>query len=224
MRLVPDKQDERIEFFQTKLAVWQAHAAELGLNETELADLAAAVEATRVAQQEAHVARQMAQAATLSLKLADKTMSTMGAAALFKIRGAARLAGDGVYPIAQIPVPAQASPIGAPGGPVGFEVKLMTLGWVELTWRCRQPRGAVGTMYQVYRKLREDGPFEYIGTAGERKYVDTTVPAGTPSVTYKVRAVRSTTAGPWRQFIVNFGTSETTMATFTPEGSKQLAA
>jgi len=44
MRLVPDKQDERIEFFQTKLAVWQAHAAELGLNETELADLAAAVE------------------------------------------------------------------------------------------------------------------------------------------------------------------------------------
>jgi len=36
--------------------------------------------------------------------------------------------------------------------------------------------------------------------------VDATIPAGSSQVTYQMQAVRSTAAGPWAQFNVNFGT------------------
>ncbi|HLL91178.1 MAG TPA: hypothetical protein VK324_17910 [Tepidisphaeraceae bacterium] len=63
----------------------------------------------------------------------------------------------------------------------------------------------MGTIYQVYRRLGPDGAFEYIGGAGQRKFVDATIPAGTPSVTYQLQSVRSTAVGPWSQFNVGFG-------------------
>ena len=44
-----------------------------------------------------------------------------------------------------------------------------------------------------------------IGASGTRSFVDATVPAGTPTVTYQVQAARSTAVGLAAQFVVNFG-------------------
>ena len=60
-------------------------------------------------------------------------------------------------------------------------------------------------MYQICRRTAATGEFAYLGGAGEKKFVDTTVPAGAPQVTYQIQAVRSTAVGPWAQFNVNFG-------------------
>ncbi|MGC4074610.1 MAG: hypothetical protein QM760_19335 [Nibricoccus sp.] len=80
-------------------------------------------------------------------------------------------------------------------------------GAVILRWKCRQPHGAQGTVYQVYRSIGADGPFEFVGCVGEKRYVDATVPAGATRLTYRVRAVRSTKVGPWASFPVNFGSN-----------------
>ena len=54
------------------------------------------------------------------------------------------------------------------------------------------------------RKVGE-GAFEYLGGAGEKKWTDSTLPAGATQITYQIQAVRSTAVGPWAQFNVNFG-------------------
>jgi hypothetical protein len=60
-------------------------------------------------------------------------------------------------------------------------------------------------MYEVQRRLGGSGPFTYMGTVGEKRFVDDTLPAGTPSVEYQVTAVRSTRRGWPAHHIVNFG-------------------
>ena len=99
------------------------------------------------------------------------------------------------------------SPRPAPGTPSDFGIKLSGDGSLTLTWTCKNPKGSTGTMYQVYRRTTATGEFTYLGGAGEKKFVDATVPAGTARVTYQIQAVRSTAVGPWAQFNVTFGTA-----------------
>jgi hypothetical protein len=80
-------------------------------------------------------------------------------------------------------------------------------------------------MYMIYRRLGAAGAFESLGGVGEKKFHDTTIPAGTASVTYKIQAVRSTAVGDWAEFNVNFGTGAGggITATVTPTPTKLAA-
>ena len=98
-----------------------------------------------------------------------------------------------------------ASPVPPPGTPTAIRATLGGDGSLTLAWKCNNPRGASGTMYQVYRRATAAGEFTYLGGAGEKKFVDATIPAGAAQVTYQIQAVRSTAVGPWAQFNVNFG-------------------
>ena len=80
-------------------------------------------------------------------------------------------------------------------------------GSLVLRWTCRNPRGAAGTMYQVYRRIGMTGPFKYLGGSGSKRFVDETIPAGSAQLTYQIRARRSTAVGPWALFNVNFGSN-----------------
>ena len=57
-----------------------------------------------------------------------------------------------------------------------------------------------------------------------RSFVDATVPAGTPSVTYQVVAVRSTAIGVAAQFTVNFGVGGGGEAVASVQTAPKLAA
>ena len=92
----------------------------------------------------------------------------------------------------------------APPGPVSnFTATINGNGSLTTRWKADNPAGTHGTMYQVWRKIGT-GAFEYCGGTGSKVYTDDTVPAGTTSITYQIQAVRSTAAGPWSQFNVNF--------------------
>jgi hypothetical protein len=97
------------------------------------------------------------------------------------------------------------SPMPAPGTAYGFKVKLMGDGSIETRWKCNNPRGSQGTVYQIFRRLGAVGTFEYLGGVGDKKYHDTTIPAGTATLTYKIQAVRSTAVGDWAELCVGFG-------------------
>jgi hypothetical protein len=97
------------------------------------------------------------------------------------------------------------SPMPAPGTAYDFRVTLKGDGSIETSWKCNHPRGSQGTVYQIFRRLGGVGPFEYLGGVGDKKYHDTTISAGTATLTYKIQAVRSTAAGDWAELCVGFG-------------------
>ena len=100
---------------------------------------------------------------------------------------------------------AHGSPVPAPGAVSNFTATINGDGSLTIGWKSANPAGAQGTMYQVWRRVGTAGAFAYCGGTGAKTFVDATVPPGTTCLCYQVQAVRSTAAGPWAQFNVNFG-------------------
>lgn len=96
-------------------------------------------------------------------------------------------------------------PVAAPGTSSDFAVQVLPDGTVVLTWKCNNPPGAIGTTYNVFRRTTPSGPFDFLGTAGQRRFIDATLPANAAQITYQIQAVRSTAIGANAQFLVNFG-------------------
>lgn len=109
--------------------------------------------------------------------------------------------------LAEIPAPATPEPKGPPGTPNTMTVTLNGNGSLNLKWKCPNPAGTSGTVYQVYRRVGGTGEFTYLGGSGAKLFVDATVPAGATQLTYQIQAVRSTAIGLWATFNVNFGTN-----------------
>jgi hypothetical protein len=126
-----------------------------------------------------------------------------------------------------IRVRAAAQPMPPPGTPTDGKATLNGMGAVNLTFKCKNPTGSSGTVYQIWRQA-DDGALMYLGGTGEKAFVDSTVPAGTSVLTYKVQAVRSTASGDWATFVVTFGNSGTVgnmgMSLATETKSAKLAA
>jgi hypothetical protein len=208
MSLVPDAKADKIAFFETRLAPWADHAAEIGTSTEAVSNLTDKTNDARAAFIEQQAAQATAQSATLKMKMAIDAMATAGANIIRQIRTQAATTGDdGVYSLASIPPPAEPSPIGAPGQPEQFSFKVDAIGVLFLKWKCKNPQGAVGTMYQVSRRIGSDSGFTYIGGSGTKSFIDDTLPAGTATVIYQIQAVRSTKVGPAATFNVNFGVS-----------------
>ena len=123
-------------------------------------------------------------------------------------------------------VRAAPSPMPSPGQPNSFRIVLQGGGAIELHWKCKHPRRAAGAAYQVFRRNAPDQPFTYLGTTGNRSFVDSTLPRGLGAITYRVRAIRSTAMGEPADFNVSFGTSSVTQASaldFQPRTRRQAA-
>jgi len=206
-RLVPREHFQSITFFSTHTTQWLDHAAQIGTSTQEVALLADEVEAARAALTAQRQAQQAARSATLRLKLAIEAMKRRGANILAQVKAKAAADGGSIYTLARISPPDDPSPIGAPGLPTGFSVELQAGGSLVLKWECPNPRGAVGTIYQVSRCIGTSGKYEVIGISGTKSFTDDTVPTGTASVTYQVIAMRSTKRGPTARHTVNLGTS-----------------
>jgi hypothetical protein len=205
MRLVPKGKDQRINFFASRVAKWLENADQLRMPPERVEEFAAKVAETREAYRAAHAARNAAQAATMRLNALIQEMSQDGAK-LIQVARSNEEPGDAkVSVLALIPPKAKRSPLGPPGTPFGFQQQLGDDGAITLTWKCRNPRGSQGTAYNVYRRNGHSGPFEHLAAVGEKKFTDITVPIGTGSVTYKVRAFRSTGAGQAATHTVTFG-------------------
>ena len=125
-------------------------------------------------------------------------------------------------------VRAPRSPKPPPGTCSDFKVMLLGDGSVRLTWRANNPTRMTGVTYQIWRRFGSAGEFSFIGASGEKKFIDSTIPAGTAQVQYQVRGIRSTGAGEWAQHNVNFGqprsASDSTTAPAAVKPSPKLAA
>jgi hypothetical protein len=222
MRVVPRNQSPQITFFTSHLPVWAERAEEIGTTPELVAQLQAQVDAAREAFKAKGEAAAAKRSATLKWKIAQEAMLNLGAAVIGQVRAKAATDGEGIYSLASIDVPKKPAPIGEPGKPTEFRHTLSADGAVELSWKCKQPRGAVGTIYQVYRRIGMTGKFEYLGPTGERRYEDTTIPAGASELTYEVKAMRSTSVGAPAQYNVTFGGTQRP-GELTPAGASGIA-
>lgn len=226
MGIEPRSINERINFWQNHIAPFTTNAVAIGTTTAAVTDLGTKATAARAAYVAQTQAMQAMKSATADLKTAMIAMSTAGMAIVDQIRGKARLSGDVVYNLADIPVPATPSAKGNPGTPNQFKLQLLEDGTLIIKWKCANPTGTTGTIYQVERRIGATGPFEALGGSGKKEFADAEIPLGATSVTYQIRAVRSTAIGNPAMLTVSFGTNSAgmTFATLADAESMKRAA
>ena len=207
MSVVPATRIGKVEFYENHNAGWLTNATALGTTSGAVTALTTLTTAARDAYNEQQVAQAAARAKTLAFNNAVDAMARAGSDIIKQVRAKAATAGDGVYVLAQIPAPALPSPVGTPGTPYRFQAALKPNGSVELKWKCDNPAGCTGVIYQVFRKVESTGEYVYVGGVGTREFVDATVPAGVPTVMYQIQGTRTTAVGDAAEFVVNFGVS-----------------
>lgn len=227
--IVPDTIDGKIQFFQSKVTPWTTNATAIGTTSTVVTAMGTKVTTASTKLAAAVAARAAAKTATLDLKAAVRDLGTAGADIIKQIRAKAATDGVSVYVLAQIPEPATPSPVGAPGTPTDFKAVLNPDGSLTLKWKCPNPAGSVGTVYQVARRADAAtagtaGGFDAMGVSGEREFTDNAVPAGAATLTYQITAVRSTAVGTAAQFIVNLGVAAGGEQTASVVAAPRLAA
>ena len=206
MPVLPKSRVAEIEWAEERKTLWNTNSVAMGSSALTVTAWEALVDDARAKYQARNEKENAAKAATTDYNMAILAMVNATSDIIKQVKTKAALDGnDTAYSLAQIPVPAAPSPVGTPGTPTDFKVAVQGDGTVVLTWKCPQPAGASGTTYNVYRGPNPTGPWDFLGTAGQRKFIDTTFPAGTTHVTYQIRAIRSTAIGAYAQFNVNFG-------------------
>lgn len=208
MGVVPNGRIEKVQFYETHRAPWEANAVAIGLTAAQVTALMDLVDDARNNYEKMLSKRNDALAATQEFNNSVTLMQNAGSAAIKAIKTRAAMTNDpNVYTLAQIPAPLPPGPSPTPGTPFELAVGLLGNGALELRWKCANPAGTSGTIYEVQRRLSGGGggSFAYVGSTGTRKFIDETLPAGTAIATYQITAVRSTARGAPAQFLVNFG-------------------
>lgn len=210
MPTVPDRINERIEWFELRIAEWSAQPASIGLTAAQCTALQAAIEEARAAYDHALAARIAAKNATLGQATMVRNMSDLGADAIRYIRAFADsrptpVQRDGVYKAASVPPPAPPQPAGPPVPPTGVVADPNADGTVTIKWRGST---ANQTFFTIWRRVGNLSSWSQIGSVATKSFVDAGVPAGTPSVRYYIRAQRNDElSAPSEEAVVNFGVS-----------------
>ena len=229
MGIVPETRLGKIEFYEAHLGPWDSNDQAIGLQPASVTNLSTLTTAARRAFEAAESAREASKAATRAYHNAVRAMHSgpgAGQDMIDQIRNFAQSSNNpNVYVLAQIPPPATPGTTPPPGTPLDFEVRLLQTGALELRFKCVNPPGTQGTIYEVQRRIGT-GAFAFIGASGVRSLIDETLPAGSAQVTYQVTAVRSTLRGDPALFTVSFGTGAAgmTIASVTQGDGERLAA
>lgn len=232
MGVVPDSRLGKIEFYEAHALAggpWAANAAAIGLTPASVTALGTLTTAARTAFNAAEAARQSAKSATQAFYDAVRAMHSgpgAGQDMIDTIRNFAETKNmPNVYVLAQIPPPADPSTAPPPGTPFEFRVSLLQNGALELKWKCNNPSGTQGTIYEVKRSIG-GGALNFVGATGVKSFTDDMLPSGSAPVTYQITAVRSTARGNPAQFTVNFGIGGPglTIASITEGGPMKMAA
>ena len=187
MPIVPKDRVAKLEFYEAHIAPWTTSATSIGLTSAAVTALGTAATDARTAYT-AHVAAQAAaKAATATFYTKIRALHNapgMGADMIQQIKTKATTTNNpNVYVLAQIPAPAAPAPVPPPGTPTDFTVNLIQDGTLELKWKCANPSGGGGPIYQVQRRIGATGAFTFVGSAGAKRFVDATIPAGASPVT-----------------------------------------
>jgi len=204
---IPRTMAEFVEFMGQKGPRWKAQFAAIGLTNAQGTLIDTAATKLLAAYKERVDAEQALKNAVLLLKESAGESRELATNYLRVIDSFAALSAAPavVFAAADVPPPADPKPVPAPGLPESFKVTLDQTGALNLSWKCPNPVGSAGVIYEIKRRLGTSGAYSFIGASGQRKFTDNTLPSGNATVGYQIQAVRTTVRGPVAQFNVNFG-------------------
>ena len=213
MPTIPTKNLEALIFCEDHQLVFMAQAANIGLSVPQATLFKNDTLAARTLWNSYNTAVEAARVAGVAMRDGLSKMRDSGGDCINLIRAFADTQANPntVYNLAQLPPPAVPSPASPPGTPTEFKVGLNGDGSVTLKWKCANPAGTSGTVYNVYRRPAgtPESAYAPIGVVGTKNFTDTTIPASsaaTGGVIYKVVAQRAEISGtPSPELNVYFG-------------------
>ncbi len=229
MGVLPNSREQMIQWFAARIASWAAAPTAINLTlaqVTQLATLLDDAQAPLTAATAATAARIVSRDATLLFHYHADQLRAYGGDMIKLIKAGAEINNDpSIYAQASVPPPAEPSPLGPPPTPIELNSHLNTAGHVVLTWKCTR-RG--GTSFNIVRRTTAPAQpvsgWTLIGTSEEQRFIDSTLPVGLESATYRVVASRAGgMSEPSDVSTIFFGTGNQ-QATEEGEGGLTLAA
>lgn len=201
----PQPKIDQITWFENHLPLW-ASPTSFGITAAQLTSLSTAVEAARKAYDDAQAARVASKAATTSENEAVAAMLTNGRNIVNIMKSFIENSGDSaLWGQAGLEPNAAPGTAPAPNAPNRLGATLDSVGNVIVNWKASQPTGVSGVIYSVQRSL-DNGPFVLLDSVGEKEFVDETLPIGTQTVSYTVKAKRGNKSSAWSEaLILRFG-------------------
>ncbi len=189
MAVLPTTRLAQIEWFEQRLAAWLENAAAIGLTSAQVTQLQGEIAAARASYLASQQARNDSKSATVEYYSASDTLVADGRDLISTIKSFAEATNDpNVYVLANVPPPAEPTPAGPPDTPTNVTGSINSDGAVELKWSGTL---AHSTFFEVLRKIEGETTWTVLDSVGAKKFLDETIPAGTPSVQYRVRAKRA---------------------------------
>lgn len=206
MAVIPEKRLEQIEFAETHLPIWEALPTSIGLSAAQCTLLETLTLAARKDYDAALAAREASKAATEIMYGSVADMREQLANMIRDIKAFAEQSANpaAIYGASQVPAPLPPSEVPPPGKPFDFRVEILDSGALRINWKCDNPEGAGGTVYEVFRGP-QGGTLGYVGVTGLKEFVDETLPRSAVPIAYRFTALRSTRRGDPAALTVAFG-------------------
>lgn len=224
--VLPQSREQMIAWFAARIASWAANPTAINLTMAQVTELATLLNDAQAALAAATAARIASKDATLLYHYHADLLRAYGGDMITLIKAGAEINNDpSIYAQASVPPPAEPSPLGPPPMPTELSSHLNTAGQVVLTWKC--PRSG-GTSFSIARRTTAPAQpvsgWTLIGTSEEQRFIDTALPVGLESATYRVVASRvGGSSEPSDVSTLFFGTGNQ-QATEEGEGGLTLAA
>jgi hypothetical protein len=204
---VPPKPSvDQIIWFEARLPMWSATPTAFGATAAAVTALSAQVLSARKAYDAAQAARVASKNATMAETAAVNSMLGGGRALVNTMKSFIEAAhNETLWSQSGLSPDAPPGPAPDPVAPYTMTASLDVDGNVILNWKTSQPAGLSGISYSIRRALNE-GAFVLLDTVGGKTFTDETVPVGTQSVSYTIKARHGTQSSDWSPaFTVRFG-------------------
>jgi hypothetical protein len=207
MPRVPTNVSDLLSFASEHYNTWQGTPASVGLSAGQITSLKGAKDDAIAAVAAQAAAKDGSKASTLTANTKVSNLRKNIAACIRSIVTFADAAADpmAIFALAQIDPTSPPTPSQPPGTPSNITATLDNEGNVTLKWKCINPPGG-NVVYSVMRRDDSSGDLTQIGVIGPRMFTDDSIPAGSASVQYQIRAFRGQMAGPSSPvFLLRFG-------------------
>ena len=204
---VPPKPSvEQIIWFETHLPLWALTPTAFGTTAAAVTAQTTLVVNARKAYNDAQSARQNSKNATMAETAAVNNMLGGGRAMVNTMKAFIENShNETLWGQSGLSPDAPPGPAPTPVAPYTMTASLDVDGNIILNWKTSQPAGLSGITYSIRRALN-DGNYMLLDTVGGKTFTDETIPVGTQSVSYTIKARHGTQSSEWSPaFTVRFG-------------------
>lgn len=181
----------QVRWTEARISAWLASGEAIGLDPALAAELQMKLAQARQAMDDAVRKRTAAKSATAKWHTLSTDFRACAGAAIQSIRAHAQATGDpAVYAQAFIAPPAQRTAPKTPQTPWALATGMTNGGGITLKWKYKNPRGG-GTSFMIFRELEGEESYRLLASTTRKSFSDLTVPQGTTSIRYMVRALRA---------------------------------